>query len=97
VPGFDQQQNVRYSAGAMLLDADDPSRVLARTAVPLLEPEVDDERSGTVPNVVFPTAIEAIDGQYFVFYGMADSKIGVARLDRIDVAALAPAPTEPDW
>lgn len=83
VPGFDQQQNVQYSAGAMLLDADDPSRVLARTAVPLLEPELDEERSGTVPNVVFPTAIEAIDGQYFVFYGMADSKIGVARLDRV--------------
>ena len=39
--------------------------------------------SGIVPNVVFPTAIEEIDGQLFVFYGMADSKIGVARLDRV--------------
>jgi beta-1,2-mannobiose phosphorylase / 1,2-beta-oligomannan phosphorylase len=33
-----------------------------------------------VPNVVFPTAIEEIDGQQFVFYGMADSSIGVAHL-----------------
>jgi len=31
---------------------------------------------------VFPTAIEEVDGVPFVFYGMADSRIGVARLDR---------------
>jgi predicted GH43/DUF377 family glycosyl hydrolase len=43
-----------------------------------------EERDGTVPNVVFPTAIEQIDGQRFVFYGMADSSIGVASLDRME-------------
>lgn len=81
---FEQQQKVNYAAGALLLDADDPSRVIARTPEPLLAPETDDERSGIVPNVVFPTAIEEIDGRYFVFYGMADSKIGVAELERTD-------------
>jgi predicted GH43/DUF377 family glycosyl hydrolase len=35
-----------------------------------------------VGNVVFPTAIESIEGKNYVFYGMADAKIGVARLDR---------------
>jgi predicted GH43/DUF377 family glycosyl hydrolase len=35
-----------------------------------------------VPNVIFPTAIVEIDGTHFVFYGMADSNIGVARLVR---------------
>ena len=60
-----------------------PVRVLARTAEPILAPETDDERAGTVPNVVFPTAIEEVDGVRFVFYGMADSKIGVARLDHV--------------
>jgi len=79
---FAQQQNVNYAAGGMILDADDPSRVVTRSAVPLLEAETDDERDGIVPNVVFPTAIEEVDGVPFVFYGMADSKIGVARLDR---------------
>jgi predicted GH43/DUF377 family glycosyl hydrolase len=79
---FSQQQNVNYSAGAMILDAADPSRVVARTAQPLLKAETEEERSGIVPNVVFPTAIEEIDGQLFVFYGMADSKIGVALLER---------------
>ncbi len=81
---FSQQQKVNYAAGALILDADDPSRVIARTPEPLLAPETDDERSGIVPNVVFPTAIEEIDGRHFVFYGMADSKIGVALLERTD-------------
>ncbi|NKY07301.1 glycosidase [Cellulomonas hominis] len=73
---------VRYCAGAMLLDPDDPSRVLGRTAEPLLEPETDDERRGTVADVVFPTAVERVGDATFVFYGMADARIGVARLDR---------------
>ena len=57
--------------------------VLARTSEPLLTAELTEERHGIVPNVVFPTAIEEIDGAAFVFYGMADSRIGVAELDRI--------------
>lgn len=81
---FAQQQKVNYAAGAIILDADDPSKVVARTPEPLLAPETDDERSGIVPNVVFPTAIEEVDGRLFVFYGMADSKIGVALLERTD-------------
>ena len=35
-----------------------------------------------VPNVVFPAAIESIDGHHLVFYGMADSRSGVASLHR---------------
>lgn len=81
--GWQVQQSVVYTAGAMLLDPADPAKVLARTDKPLLAPETDDERSGIVPNVVFPTAIEEVDGVRYVFYGMADAKIGVARLDRL--------------
>lgn len=77
----DQQQRVHYGAGGMILDAEEPWRVVARTSTPLLEPVTEDERSGIVPNVVFPTAIEPIAGVHYLFYGMADSKIGVARID----------------
>jgi predicted GH43/DUF377 family glycosyl hydrolase len=80
-PGVDQQKQVNYAAGAMILDADRPWQVLRRTTEPLLAAETEDERSGIVPNVVFPTAIELIDDVHYVFYGMADSKIGAARLD----------------
>jgi predicted GH43/DUF377 family glycosyl hydrolase len=78
------QPKVRYAAGAMILGADDVSRVVARSAQPLLAPEVEGELDGIVPNVVFPTALEPIDDDAaFVFYGMADSRMGVARLTRI--------------
>lgn len=80
--GTDQQQHVHYAAGAMILDADQPWRVLQRTSEPLLAPESEEERAGIVPNVVFPTAIVEIEGVKWVFYGMADSSIGVARLLR---------------
>lgn len=81
--GFELAYGSRYSAGAMLLDTGDPRRVLSRTAEPLLAPETAEELSGTLGNVVFPTAIEKIGDRHFVFYGMADSSIGVAELTRI--------------
>ncbi|QDZ16939.1 glycoside hydrolase family 130 protein [Humibacter ginsenosidimutans] len=79
---FVPQANVRYVVGALLLDLDDPSRVLARTSEPIMTPETEEETRGTVANVVFPTAIEEIGGEHFVFYGAADSRISVARLVR---------------
>ena len=84
---FDVQPKVHYSAGALVLDAGDVTRVVARSVTPLLEPELPEEMTGTVGNVVFPTAIEPAqngDASAFdVYYGMADRSIGVARLSRI--------------
>lgn len=80
---WEPQQRVRYAAGAMLLDPGNPARVMARTAEPILAPETAEETGGVVPNVVFPTAIEDVDGVRYVFYGMADSRIGVARLEHL--------------
>jgi len=82
--GFSQQQRVRYSAGGMILSGDDPTHVLARSTDPILEPETAEERDGTVPNVVFPTAACAVGAVTYVFYGMADSAIGVAALVSCD-------------
>jgi len=48
-----------------------------------MQPDTADERDGTVPDVVFPTAIETIGDVRYVFYGMADTRIGIARLDGI--------------
>jgi beta-1,2-mannobiose phosphorylase / 1,2-beta-oligomannan phosphorylase len=86
VAGTDLQRNVRYCAGAMLLAADKVWDVRDRTAEPLLEPETDAERDGIVPNVVFPTGLDACpDGSVDVYYGMADSRIGVARMSAVAV------------
>jgi predicted GH43/DUF377 family glycosyl hydrolase len=84
-PGSDEHL-LRYSAGVMVLSKEHPRVILHRSVEPVLTPLLKEERRGTVPNVVFPTCIDRRDdlGQsdrIDVYYGMADSRIGVARLD----------------
>jgi beta-1,2-mannobiose phosphorylase / 1,2-beta-oligomannan phosphorylase len=70
-----------YAMGAVILEADRPSRALHRTSMPTLEPSSDYERAGTVADVVFPTATDlCADGRLDVYYGAADRVIAVARL-----------------
>ncbi|MDP9266101.1 MAG: glycosidase [Chloroflexota bacterium] len=74
-------KRVRYSAGALVVDRSDPRRVLYRSRSPVLDPETREETEGVVPQVVFPTgADDRGDGRVDVYYGMADSFIGAARL-----------------
>ena len=80
VEGPGQQHGVRYSAGLLLLDGQDPRRILYRSAQSILAPEAAAERLGIVPRVVFPTGLDARpDGRLDIYYGMADTRIGVAR------------------
>lgn len=69
-----------YRVEAMLLDIQDPARVLAETAGTLLEPEMDYERAGDVPNVVFPCGAVLRDRWVHLYYGGGDRVIGVARM-----------------
>lgn len=81
LPGAASTQQVRYCMGAVVLGLDDPARVLYRSQRPLLEPESSFEVQGTVSHVIFPTATDLLaDGRLDVYYGAADSAIGVARL-----------------
>ncbi len=74
-----------YRVGAALLDAKDPTKVLARSADPLLEPEVSYEKEGVVPNVVFPCATVVRSGTVYLYYGGADFVVGVATAKLADV------------
>jgi beta-1,2-mannobiose phosphorylase / 1,2-beta-oligomannan phosphorylase len=72
-------KHVVYSAGAMVLDARYPTRIVYRSIEPVLQPDVHLEQYGIVPNVVFPTAVDQREnGRLDVYYGMADSQIGAA-------------------
>jgi predicted GH43/DUF377 family glycosyl hydrolase len=76
-----EQQPVQYSAGVLVLDADDPRRVLYRSSSPILVPETKEETEGVVPCVAFPTGWDDRgEGRVDVFYGMADQRIGAACL-----------------
>ena len=61
----------RYAIGAVLLDREDPSRVLGRTEEPFLVP-IENEREGYVPNVVYSCGSMIHNGQLFLPYAMAD-------------------------
>jgi beta-1,2-mannobiose phosphorylase / 1,2-beta-oligomannan phosphorylase len=84
-PGNGEHQ-LRYSAGVMVLSKEHPQVIRYRSVEPVLTPTLPQERSGTVAHVVFPTGIDRRDdlglpNRFDVYYGMADSQIGVARLD----------------
>jgi len=74
-----------YRLGAALLGLRDPSRVVARQKEPLLEPELPWEKEGYVPNVVFSCGNAVKDDTIYVYYGGADTVIGVATLDIKDI------------
>lgn len=77
---------LRYSAGAMVLSKSNPRVLLYRSRDPVLTPELPEELRGTVADVVFPSGIDRRDDlgspdRFDVSYGMADKRVGVARLD----------------
>lgn len=76
-------KNDRYCLGAFLLDLNDPSKVLAKTAEPILEPEADYEKEGFFGNVVFTCGCLLQEDTVVLYYGAADDK--VCRVDiRLD-------------
>ena len=76
----------QYSIGAVLLDRDDPSKIIGRTRNPILQAENDD-RNGYVPNVVYTCGGMRVGDQLFMPYGISDSSIGFAFLPLKDLVA----------
>jgi beta-1,4-mannooligosaccharide/beta-1,4-mannosyl-N-acetylglucosamine phosphorylase len=68
----------RYSMGAALLDLEQPEKVLFRTQPYLLAPAAPYELAGDVPNVVFPCAALSDGEKIAVYYGAADTVVGMA-------------------
>lgn len=68
----------RYSMGAAILDREQPDKVLYRTQPYLLAPNASYELRGDVPNVVFPCAALHDDKRVAVYYGAADTVVGLA-------------------
>jgi len=86
-----------YQAGAMLLDLADPTQVIARSRNNILEPREMYELVGQVPNVVFPSGVivdrvdeegfAVVDSTVFLYYGAADTCIGLATTTVTDLIA----------
>jgi len=74
----------KYSIGAVLLDKQDPSRVLARSAEPLVRPDLS-EREGYVPNVVYTCGVMRHEDRIILPYAVSDT---FSKIATIDIAAL---------
>ncbi len=68
-------QNHRYCLGALLLDLNDPSKVLARSETPIMEPIADYEQTGFFGNVVFTNGHYTSGDTLTIFYGASDEVI----------------------
>ncbi len=70
----------RYCLGALLLDANDPSKVLARSSEPIMEPIMEYEKTGFFGNVIFTNG-HMVDGDTItLYYGASDEVICGAKL-----------------
>jgi len=79
-------RRVIYRLGAMMLDLDDPRRVIARATDFIMEPEAYYEKFGLfIPNVIFPTGNVVKDDRLWIYYGCCDTAIGLATVPLNDL------------
>jgi len=77
----------KYRLGALLLDLENPEKIIARTDKPILEPLMDYEIEGQVRNVVFSCGVVLKDETLYVYYGGGDTVMCVATAALSDIIA----------
>jgi len=70
--------NLVYRTGIAVFDKNDPRKVLYRSEAPVFAPELDWEKNGQVPNVVFVEGMAKHGKEWLFYYGGADKYVGVA-------------------
>ncbi|HZJ74205.1 MAG TPA: glycoside hydrolase family 130 protein [Perlabentimonas sp.] len=73
-------ENNRYCLGALLLDKDDPSKVISRSIEPIMEPTMDYEKTGFFGNVIFTNGHIVKGDTITMYYGASDEVICGAEL-----------------
>ncbi len=81
-----------YCLGALLLDADHPERILAKSAEPIMKPEASYETNGFVNNVVFTCGAIVQGDKVSIYYGAADQVMAGADMSLSEIMkSLKPA------
>jgi predicted GH43/DUF377 family glycosyl hydrolase len=75
---YNSANDISYNIGYAMFDKDNPRRLIARTKKPVLSPSEPWEAYGKVNYVVFAGGLLKHNGKYFIYYGGADKRLGVA-------------------
>ncbi len=86
-----------FGIEALLLDNNDPKKILGRTRGPILVPEESYELSGYVPNVIFPTGTLIEKDKLSIYYGSADTTTCVAHVSLKDLISSMYVATTDGW
>ena len=81
-------KDIEYRLGAAMFSLDNPSKLLYWHPEPILEPEMDYEMRGAVPNVVFACGACEVYNKYPIYYGGADSVVCVATVAKEELLEL---------
>jgi beta-1,2-mannobiose phosphorylase / 1,2-beta-oligomannan phosphorylase len=88
----------KWTVSLMLLDKNDPHKIIAKSAAPVLLPEEGYEVSGDVNNVVFTCGALIADDRLYIYYGAADTVCAVASDSMASIRrALVPCPRRPSF
>ncbi len=74
----EKHETHKYKIGAMILDQNNPEKILYSAKEPVLEPDMIYENQGFKPGIVYSCGAAVINGQLFIYYGGADTVICVA-------------------
>ena len=93
LPSWEKEWHKEYLAGLMLLDLDDPSKVIGLSRKPLLVPGADYEKTGYRGSVIFPGGMILEDsGEVKIYYGAADTVECLATASLDELLALCEPP-----
>lgn len=81
IENYLDQEKRQFAIEAMLLDLDDPLKIIGRTDYPLLLPRESYEMQGDVPNIIFPSGGLIKNNILFAYYGAADTCCALATCD----------------
>jgi len=93
-PGDTNLAPSAYSGGQALFDAKEPTKLVARMDTPFFQPETPDEVTGQYAGgTTFVEGLVAFQNKWFMYYGAADSYVGVAVCDQANFGLSVPWPT----
>jgi predicted GH43/DUF377 family glycosyl hydrolase len=93
IKNYYDEHNRIFGVEALLLDRDDPQKIIGKTEFPFLVPEESYERYGLVSNIVFPTGVVIEGDVLHLYYGAADTFCAKASLSLSDLLSTMHAET----